>query len=108
VEGSTPGEARRALVVLLRMVDRKYPHVGRFNPLKYYGGDEPWTNLGDEETQSFFAEFEDPKFLVKPILDREYEGLYADGNLDFAGAYSLREPVCIYEPTYADDYVYGR
>jgi hypothetical protein len=108
VEGATAGEARRAMVVLMRMVDRKYPHIGRLFPLKYYDGDEPWTKLKNEETVAFFAGFEDPKFLVKPVLRAEYEALYAGENVDFAGRYDLRQPVLIYEPTYADDYVYGR
>ena len=35
VEGPTQGEIRRAMVVLLRLEDRKYPHVGRFFHLKH-------------------------------------------------------------------------
>ncbi|MGD9496146.1 MAG: LamG-like jellyroll fold domain-containing protein [Armatimonadota bacterium] len=107
VEGRTPGEARRALMILLRMVDRKYPHIGRLFPLKYYDVEDPWSKLSDEETKAFFAGFEDPKFLVKPILSAESEDLYAGGNLDFTGKYHLRFTPWIYEPTYADDYVYG-
>lgn len=107
VEGRTPGEARRALMILLRLVDRKYPHIGRFFPLKYYDMDEPWSKLGHDETKAFFAGFADPKFLVKPILRAEHEDLYADGNLDFTGRYELRCTPWVYEPTYADDYVYG-
>lgn len=92
---------------VLRLVDRKYPHIGRFFPLKYHDGDEPWSKLDRDETKAFFAGFADPKFLVKPILRAEHEDLYADGNLDFTGRYELRFSPWVYEPTYADDYVYG-
>jgi hypothetical protein len=106
VEGRTPGEARRAMVVLLRLVDRKYPHTGRLFVLRRYG-DEPWSKLAREETQDFFANFPDRQFLTKPILKPELEHLYAGGNVDFARKYSLRFSPYIFEPTYADDYVYG-
>ena len=106
VEGRTPGEARRAMVVLLRLVDRKYPHIGRLFVLKRYG-DEPWTKLEREETQEFFANFADREFLVKPILKPELEQLYAGANVDFAGKYALRFSPYVLEPTYPDDYVYG-
>jgi len=106
VEGRTPGEARRAMVVLMRLVDRKYPHIGRLFVLKRYG-EEPWTKLAREETQEFFANFSDRQFLIKPILKPELERLYAGGNIDFAGEYELRSSPYIFEPTYEDDYVYG-
>lgn len=106
VEGRTPGEARRAMVVLLRLVDRKYPHIGRLFVLKRYG-EEPWTKLAREETQEFFANFADKQFLIKPILKPGLEHLYEGGNPDFAGKYALRFSPYIFEPTYADDYVYG-
>jgi len=40
-------------------------------------------------------------------LRREYEGLYADGNMDFAGKYRLRAAPYIFEPTFGDDFVHG-
>lgn len=114
VEGATQGEMRRAMVVFMRLVDRKYPHVGRFFPFRYrkqfYVADKPvpiekW--VVRKPTAEFFKTIEDPKFLVKPILRREYESLYANDNMDFAGKYEMRWSPYLFEPTYGDDYVYG-
>jgi len=105
VEGRSPGEARRAMVVFLRLLDRKYPHVGRLFPLKYYPKHP--LELMTEQTRQFFTDFPDQQFLVKPILRREHEELYANDNMDFAGKYDLRWSPYIFEPTYGDDYVYG-
>ncbi|MEW6356373.1 MAG: LamG-like jellyroll fold domain-containing protein [Planctomycetota bacterium] len=110
VEGKSSGEARRAMVVLLRLIDRKYPHVGRFYSLKHYGGDHPkmirkW--MGCKETQEFFLNFADKEFLIKPILNPEHEPLYAECNADFQGKYPLRWSPHIFEPTYSENYVYG-
>ena len=115
VEGPTQGEIRRAMVVLLRLMDRKYPHVGRFLPpldyrLKWYleEGKMPWEAWEmREDTKAFFARFEDKLWLVKPILRPEYESLYSGGNTDFTGKYQLRWSPYLFEPTYADDFVYG-
>lgn len=114
VAGGSQGEIRRAMVVLLRLVDRKYPHVGRFFPLRrsrtrYEPGKpvpfEKWVER--KQTRQFYAQFSDALFLAKPILRDQYESLYANGNMDFAGRYALRAPCYLFEPTYGDDYVYG-
>jgi len=114
VVGATQGEMRRAMVAFMRLVDRKYPHVGRFCPLRYsrppYQATKPlpidkWLRRGD--TQKFFEKIADPLFLGKPILRKEYERLYAKGNMDFAGCYTMRFSPYIFEPTYGDEFVYG-
>lgn len=116
LEGGTQGEIRRAMVVLMRLVDRKYPHVGRFVPLmtgtkQWYleQGKKPWDVAYGriKDTSAFFQSFEDANWLVKPLLRPEYEKLYARGNMDFAGRYEMRGGVYIFEPTYGDDFVYG-
>ncbi len=112
--GATQGELRRAMVVFLRLLDRRYPHVGRFFPLRFgrppYKAGQPlpldkWVLRKD--TREFFRKFADPLFLAKPILRREYERLYAGSNMDFAGRYAMRFSPDIFEPTYGDDFVYG-
>jgi len=115
IEGATQGEIRRAMVVLLRLLDRKYPHVGRFFPL--HGLKPAWKPgqpvpieqwVPRKQTQDFYKKFSaDPLFLVKPVLRREYEPLYREGNLNFAGRYQLRASPYLFEPTYGDDFVYG-
>ncbi|MFW6059110.1 MAG: hypothetical protein ACODAQ_02950, partial [Phycisphaeraceae bacterium] len=114
VAGPTQGEMRRAMVVLMRLVDRKYPHVGRFFPLRnrkqFYDADKPvpfekWVLR--KPTREFYEALEDQKFLVKPVLRAEYEHLYADDRMDFAGQYELRRAPFVIEPTYGDDFVYG-
>jgi hypothetical protein len=114
VEGPTQGEIRRAMVVLMRLVDRKYPHVGRFFPLamnraRYQPGKpvplEKW--IPRDVTRTFYQKFSDPLFLARPILSSAYEALYADDNMDFAGKYALRSSPYLFEPTFGDDYVYG-
>ncbi len=107
IEGGSPGEARRAMVAFLRLVDRKYPHIAGIFPLQYYQGDTPWTKLRRQQTKEFFEQFADPKFLVKPVLNPDLEHLYDGGNLDFTGKYTLRAAPYLYEPTYGDDYVHG-
>jgi hypothetical protein len=109
VEGRSPGEARRAMVVFMRLVDRKYPHIGRPFPIKdpWERDRKPWQYMGNRDTQRFFREFSDPNWLVKPILSPELEGLYAGDRMDFEGMYDLRFAPYIFEPTYSDDYVYG-
>lgn len=125
--GRTHGEIRRALVLFLRLMDRKYPAVGRIFPLRRdlskgweaihrgQGYIVPWNDqtpfhelwIKEKATKAFYGDFSDPEFLQKPILEPEYESLYKDGNLDFQGRYELRFAPYIFEPTYDDDYVYG-
>lgn len=115
VEGPTQGEIRRAMVVLMRLVDRKYPHVGRFLPpvdarKQWYldQGKTPWEVWQMRGgTETFYAQFEDKRWLVKPILRPEYESLYENDNLDFADKYELRWSPYLFEPTYAEGFVYG-
>jgi hypothetical protein len=113
VEGAAQGEIRRAMVVLMRMVDRKYPHVGRFFPFRYhYGNYEegkpiPLAKWIRKPSAEFFAGIPDPKFVIKPLLRKEYDDLYKNDNMDFAGKYSLRWSPYIFEPTYGDNFVYG-
>ena len=114
VEGPTQGEIRRAMVVLMRLVDRKYPHVGRFFPLatnraRYHPGKplplDKW--VPRDAARVFFQKFSDPLFLARPILNSTYESLYAGDSMDFAGKYVLRYSPYLFEPTFGDDYVYG-
>jgi hypothetical protein len=42
---------------------------------------------------------------LKPLLNAEYEDLYADG--DFTGRYRLKAMPFLFEPTYDDNFVYG-
>ena len=114
VDGPTQGAMRQAMVVLMRMVDRKYPHVGRFFPFRWrkqhYASGQPvpiekWCPR--KLTQEFFKALPDPTFLAKPILRRDYESLYDGANMDFAGRYTMRCPPFIVEPTFGDSYVYG-
>lgn len=110
VEGRSSGEARRAMAVFLRLLDRKYPHVGRFFSLRSCGGDCAKLiekRLKIKETQQFFRDFSDKDFLIKPILSSGSEGLYENGNRNFQGKYALRCAPYLFEPTYADNYVYG-
>jgi len=123
--GRSPGEVRRAMVALLRLMDRKYPHIGRLLPLQSLATPHmpkraghsfrPWpvedplaTFFGnDKPSRDFFRGFADRSFALKPILKPECEPLYADDNRDFAGKYAMRFAPYIFEPTYADSFVYG-
>ncbi|HWL51122.1 MAG TPA: hypothetical protein VNQ90_01710 [Chthoniobacteraceae bacterium] len=124
VVGSTPGEVRRAVMLLLRLVDRRYPHIGRHVPLdrnlksgwkipgwtSTYNPDDPgWKRLYKRSPDAidFYTRFANPAFLSSPILEKEYEPLYENGNLDFAGKYRLRAAPYLFEPTWAESYVYG-
>lgn len=112
--GATQGELRRAMVVFMRLVDRKYPHIGRFFPLKY---SRPPYELGKpvpiekwvarKPTAEFFKKMGDPFFLIKPLLRREFEVLYKENTLDFEGKYTMKWSPYIFEPTFDDDFVYG-
>lgn len=124
--GRTSGEVRRAKMLFMRLVDRRYPRIGRNVPMDgnlRRGWQSPgWDATGDHagqpgwhrlygtrrpQTKAFFEAFSDPDFLIKPILERESEPLYANGNQNFEGRYTLRFSPYLFEPTYEDDYVYG-
>ncbi|MDD3927019.1 MAG: hypothetical protein PHT33_10240, partial [bacterium] len=114
IEGATPGEARRAMVVFMRLVDRRYPRISRLIPLRdktaLYSKNEkhPWDRwIDNKDTKEFFKNFSDPQWLIKPILEPEYDALYAGGNMDFQGKYKLKFSPYIFEPTYGDGFVYG-
>ncbi len=114
VEAMTQGHMRRAMVVFMRLVDRKYPHIGRFHELRdRKAAFDPETGVPFDKwiirkaTRDFFEAFPDRHFWAKPILAPEYESLYADGNMDFAGKYTLRRAPFLYEPTFDETYVYG-
>lgn len=116
IEGKTQGEIRRTMVVFLRLLDRKYPHVGRFLPFRgHYNqpfvkdGKIQWKEWRPRKGQyvEFFEKFEDPNWVLKPILREEFEKLYAKDNMDFAGKYPVRSSPYIFEPTYTEDFVYG-
>lgn len=124
-EAPSSGELRRTMVLFMRLLDRKYPRVGRFMPLRKRslvgfsngipginpGREAPpwevWFRSSSSQTADFFAGFEDPHFLSKPLLDAEYEDLYEGGNLDFRDQYLLRHAPYLFEPTFEDRYVYG-
>jgi hypothetical protein len=112
--GASQGELRRAMVVFLRLLDRRYPHVSRFFPLRFrkqpFENDKPvpiekWAPR--KPMTEFFQKLPDARFLAKPILRKEYESLYANDNFDFQGKYSMRFGAYMFEPTYGDDFVYG-
>jgi len=114
VEAATQGKIREAMMTFMRLVDRKYPHVGRFFPFRHrkqaYANDGkvPWKKwIVRAFTQDFYSKIEDKQFLLKPILRAEYEHLYADGNMDFAGKYQMRRGPRMIEPTFGDRFVYG-
>ena len=123
--GRSPGEVRGAMVALLRLIDRKYPHVGRLLPLqslatphmpknaahnyRSWPVEDPLQTFfgNDKPSVDFFRGFADRSFALKPILKPECESLYADDNRDFAGKYTMRFAPYIFEPTYADNFVHG-
>lgn len=124
-EAPSSGELRRTAILFLRLLDRKYPHVGRFLPLRKRGlvgftngvpsvsssGDESpwetWFRSSSSKTADFFSKFADPDFLSKPLLDADYEDLYEGGNMNFQGRYRLRHAPYLFEPTFGDQFVYG-
>lgn len=112
IKGRTQGEVRRAAVVLLRLLDRKYPMAGPLIPLEGHGGPfNRGTALPFEKilrgagNAVLFKNLNDPDFLLKPLLNSEYEPLYS-GN-DFTGKYSFKVSPFLFEPTYNDNFVYG-
>jgi len=114
IEGPTQGKMREAMVVFMRLVDRKYPHVGRFHPFR--DRKAAWKNDGKvpfekwvirKPTREFYEAFEDKLFIARPILNEQYEHLYADGRMDFAGQYQMRWTPNLIEPTFGERFLYG-
>ena len=129
VAGETPGDARRYMNVFMRLVDRKYPHIGRPYPMRTSIFSErltldelagvrnrtamdtmrPWQKLiGVKETKAFFEAFSEKDFPELPVFRSAYENLYADGNRNFEGKYQLKVSPWLIEPTYECEYVYGQ
>lgn len=111
IAGRNQGEARRTMVVFLRQLERKYPMVGGLYPLAgtlNHGTKIDFDKLLREKmTANIFRNIKDPYFLLKPLLNLEYESLYADENYDFTGRYQLKTMPFLFEPTYDDNFVYG-
>lgn len=122
--GRTAGEVRRAMMLFMRLVDRKYPHIGRHVPMDrnlregwkspdwtedFKKGEPGWKRLYGRRSQTldFFEKFADKNFLYKPILERTLEDLYSNDNSDFAGKYKIAVSPYIFEPTFSDNYIYG-
>ena len=114
IDGTSSGQARKAMVVFLRMMDRKYPHIGTLMPLSYYYGEydlndplPPEKLRANIKTKNFYKKAEYRKTLMQPVLNKEYEHLYKDGKNDFTGRYRMLTMPFLLEPTFADDFVYG-
>lgn len=119
ITGNTSGEVRRAMMLFMRLVDRKYPHIGRHVPLSINlerGWGRPtkesgkaWKELYNRrtKTKSFFENFIDQDFLSKPILEKELEYLYINQNKNFEEKYQLRTAPYLFEPTFNDNFIYG-
>ena len=114
INGTTSGQARRAMVVFMRMVDRKYPRIGTFMPLESHSGKFDINNpfpveklRGTIKTKDFYRPEKFRRMLMQPLLNKEYEHLYRDGNNDFTGKYKMVTMPFIYEPTFTDTFVYG-
>ena len=115
IDGTTSGQARKAMVVFLRLLDRKYPHIGTLMPLSYYYGEYDLNNplppeklRANIKTKNFYgkkAEYRNT--LMQPVLHKEYEHLYNDGKNDFTGRYRMLTMPFLLEPTFGDDFVYG-
>lgn len=111
INGTTPGNCRRQSVVLLRLLDRTYPHAGM---MMYPRKQQFDRNTGitrkmfrEKKVYDFFRTLPEKDFLFKPLLKEEFHHLYADGTTDFSGKYPIAAPPFIFEPTYTDDFVYG-
>lgn len=115
IDGTSSGQARKAMVVFLRLMDRKYPHIGTLMPLSYYYGEYDLNNPVPPEklranikTKNFYGKkAEYRRTLMQPILHKEYEHLYKDGKNDFTGRYRMLTMPFLLEPTFGDDFVYG-
>ncbi|MFD1631280.1 hypothetical protein [Pseudopedobacter beijingensis] len=117
VNGSTAGEVRRATMLFMRLVDNKYAHIGRFIPLginlergsgKVTDPENAWKKIYNRRSKAlaFFETFEDKDFLNKPILNKESESLYVNGNKNFEGKYVVKRSPYLFEPTYFDNMAY--
>ncbi len=111
--GPSEGQVRLAMVVFLRLLERKYPHVGRIMPL-HSARRRPFNDLWKTVRLSaggrkeFYEHFPEKDFLRKPLLKAEHEALYKNGNHDFTGKYRTEYSPYLYEPTCVDTFVYGR
>lgn len=109
IHGVSTGEARRAMIVFLRLMDRKYPHVGRMFDLWQGTGMALVKKVSNMNTREAIANLpDDPQhvFLNRPLL--EADGSYYDGdNLNFQGKYKMHWSPFIYEPMVSDNYVLG-
>ena len=120
IDGTTPGNCRRNSMILLRLMDRRYPHLGMMMMSRnrqydrktgltaeirgvYSGRGMFW----EKRVADFFMALSEPDFLFKPLLREEYSQLYTDNVTDFSGKYQMLTTPFIYEPTYGDDFVYG-
>ncbi len=114
INGRSSGEARKAMVVFMRMVDRKYPRIGTFMPLVSHAGKFDLNNpfppdkiRGNIKSKQFYKQEKFRKMLMQPLLNEEYEYLYRNDNNDFTGKYKMLTMPFIYEPTFSDGFVYG-
>ena len=111
VNGTTPGNCRRQAVVLLRLVDRTNPHSGMMLYARRRAFDRKTGvqrgQFREDKVFEFFRTLPEQDFLFKPLLKPEFYHLYANGTTDFSGKYSIVTPPFIFEPTCADDFVYG-
>ena len=111
INGTTPGNCRRQSVVLLRLIDRTYPHSGMMLYARRQAFDRKSGvqrgQFREDKVYEFFRKLPEQDFLFKPLLKPEFYHLYANGNTDFSGKYPIITPPFIFEPTYADDFVYG-
>ena len=111
INGTTPGNCRRQAVVLLRLIDRTYPHSGMMLYARNQAFDRKTGvqrgQFREQKVYEFFRTLPEQDFLFKPLLKPEFYHLYANGNTDFSGKYPIITPPFIFEPTYADEFVYG-
>lgn len=95
VSGRDDLERKRGMAVFMRLLDRKYPHIGSFlfpDDLSPYEG---LAALIDRNVAQLIEAYD---FHKKPLLDDAHEHLYQNGNMDFHGKYTLKVSPYIYEP----------
>ena len=111
IDGTAPGECRRLAVLFLRLMDRKYPHIGTIFPARNNAFDRTRKLerrfFREDRVAKFFQQFPEKDFLHKPLLNREFFHLYGNNTTDFTGKYRMKTPPFLFEPTYGDDFVYG-